>query len=171
MTELTITPGKSFEEQIAAAEAFLTRGLETGENMLTTAQSPAQEARAAGFDIPEGSEAAFDEMFATEIAPKLVAARTAIERGVETWPSLKCSSCVLVCWAVGVAIVGLGTAAAGSLTAGSSVVVSLANLVGCSPGAALAFLKTVIPLIAKGVRVVVGAICIWTQTCTKADLA
>jgi hypothetical protein len=170
VTDEVVVPGKEFEARLAEAESFLTRGLDSGKNMLFAASSPAEEATAAGFDVPAGSAAEFNALFASNIAPRLVTARQAIEKGVYTWPSLKCSACSVACWGVAVAIVGVGAAAAGSLTATSGVVVSLASLVGCSSAAALTFLQSIVPLIAKGVAAVVAAICLWTQTCTQADL-
>ncbi len=171
MTDQSITPSAEFHTRIAETEAVLTRGLESGDRMLATAANPAAELAAAGYDIPADTVAEFNAMFALTTGPELLTARQAIEKGLDTWPSFKCSACTVLCWGVAAAFVALGAAAAGTLTVGSSVVLTLAGLVGCSTAAALIFLQTLIPLIAKGVAAVVGAICIWTGTCTKADLA
>jgi hypothetical protein len=109
-------------------------------------------------------------MFATVIAPDIGAARLAAERNLDTWPSLKCSACTVVCWGVAVAIVAVGAAAVASLSTTSPVVVSLAATVGVTAKAALAFIATLTTAISRGAAAVVGAICIWAGTCTAADL-
>ena len=169
MTELTITPSAEFEARLAEATAFLTRGLDSGRNMLSSAANPAAEIAAAGYDIPEESWDEFNTMFALTTGPELLSARAAIEQGLDTWPSFKCSGCTIICWAVGLAIVGVGAAVVATLGPEAGVVTSLASLVGCSAEAALAFLQAVIPKIAAGVAAVVAAICIWTHACTEAD--
>jgi len=170
MTDMTIAPSDEFHARIAQAETILTRGLDSGERMLAQSANPAADLAEAGYDIPAGTEAEFNAMFSLTTAPELMNARQAIEQGLDTWPSFKCSGCTVVCWGVAAAFVALGAAAAGTLTGGSAVVVSLAGLVGCSTAAALLFLQTLVPLIAKGVAAVAAAICLWTGTCTQADL-
>ena len=68
-----------FETRLADAEAFLSRGLDTGTGMLGMAANPAAEAVAAGYDIPDDTVEAFNAVFAEEIAPRLIAARKAVE--------------------------------------------------------------------------------------------
>lgn len=159
-----------FHARLAEAEAFLLGNI-SEENILMGAQAnPAAATRAAGFEVPAEYETEFNEMFAITIAPDLAMAKAAMDKGLDTWPSLKCGACQVTCFVVAGAIVAVGAAALGGLTTGSSCVVGLAQLVGCSAQAALTFITSLGATIAKGVGAVVAAICVWASICTAKDL-
>lgn len=159
-----------FHARLAEAEAFLLGNISDDKMLLGAQANPAAATRAAGFEVPAEYENEFNEMFAITIAPDLAMAKAAMEKGLDTWPSLKCGACQVTCYVVAAAIVAAGTAALSSLTASSSCVVALAKLVGCAAKTALTFITGLGTAIAKGVGAVVAAICVWASICTAKDL-
>ncbi len=126
---------------------------------------PASVFAEAGISVPPETRDAFNVHVAMTTGPAFVAMAAQGPLALMAWPSLKCSACTIACWGIGVVVIGIGAAAIATLTVSSPVVLSLASFAGVSAAAALAFVKTVAPLIALGIAAVANKICEWCEAC------
>ena len=123
--------------------------------------NPALELRNAGLLLPESQFNEFNNYFfnLVSIPQELGLEITSLEN------SIGCTICKVGAWTLAVAIVSVGVAGLALLTPESAIVIAVAEFLGISAEAALAFITGLANAISSGVSAVAEAICTYLGSC------